>query len=589
MDSYQSVKEEIKRTVDIVELIGQFVQLKKTGQNYAGLCPFHSEKAPSFTVSPGRQMFHCFGCKKGGDLFAFWMAYHQVSFPQAMRDLAERYHVSLPEAQQGSSGRRERDHKEALLRVNGMAAQFFHRLLTQSDKGKSGRDYFERRAIPPEIISAFKLGYAADEWDGLTKFLKDKAGDLETAFEAGLILPKKTAGYYDRFRGRVIFPIFDMRKQIVGFGGRVLDHSLPKYLNTPETPIFQKGELLYGLHTAYEAIRKTGCVVIVEGYTDVLALVKHGFQGAVATLGTALTRDHIRRLKGYAQEAVLVFDPDAAGMAAAMRSLPLFLNEGMSSKVLVLPKGEDPDTFVNTNSIRAFQELLERSVPTFDFFLDRKLAESRSTIEGRSNVVKELIPVLLDLNSEVQRSLYVRRLSERLGVPESSFLKEMEKGRMQRSMKAEGSQAQDRSSSRQVEVSDDVFFLNVLVHHPGSIERLVRLDLKSLLSHPTTIEIFESIAKNYRGQESTSLEQMMNNLSGEPAKEVFREAMVSPSRFQDEEVHRILSDFEERIKIKAIAARARASGDIESYNKVLKLKRERDALPRMNGNSQEGR
>jgi DNA primase len=589
MDSYQSVKEEIKRAVDIVELIGQFVQLKKTGQNYAGLCPFHSEKDPSFTVSPAKQMFHCFGCKKGGDLFAFWMAYHQVSFPQAMRDLAEKYHISLPEAHPGSSGRREMDHKEALLRVNGMAAQFFHQLLTQSDKGKSGREYFERRSIPSEIISAFKLGYAADEWDGLTKFLKDKTGDLKAALEAGLVLPKKTGGYYDRFRGRVIFPIFDMRKQIVGFGGRVLDHSLPKYLNTPETPVFQKGELLYGLHMAYEEIRKTGHVVIVEGYTDVLALVKHGFQGAVATLGTALTRDHIRRLKGYAQEAVLVFDPDAAGMAAAMRSLPLFLNEGMSSKVLVLPKGDDPDTFVNTNSIKAFQELLERSVPTFDFFLDRKLAESPSTIEGRSNAVKEVIPVLLDLNSEVQRSLYVRRLSETLGVPESSFLKEMEKGKMQKSMKAEGSQAQDRSSCRDVKVSDDVFFLNVLVHHPGSVERLVRLDLKSLLSDPRTIEIFETIARNYREQESLSLEQMMNNLSGEPAKEVFREAMVSPSRFQDEEVHRILSDFEERIKIKAISARAKASGDIESYNKVLKLKRERDVLPRMNGNSQEGR
>ncbi len=589
MDSYQSVKEEIKRAVDIVELIGQFVQLKKTGQNYAGLCPFHSEKDPSFTVSPARQMFHCFGCKKGGDLFAFWMAYHQISFPQAMRDLAEKYHVSLPEAHSGSSGRRERDQKEDLLRVNGMAAQFFHHLLTQPDKGKAGREYFERRSIPSEIISAFKLGYAADEWDGLTRFLKDKTGDLKTALEAGLILPKKTGGYYDRFRGRVIFPIFDLRKQIVGFGGRVLDHSLPKYLNTPETPIFQKGELLYGLHMAYEAIRKTGYVVIVEGYTDVLALVKHGFQGAVATLGTALTRDHIRRLKGYAQEAVLVFDPDAAGMAAAMRSLPLFLNEGMSSKVLILPKGDDPDTFVNTNSIKAFQELLEGSIPTFDFFLDRKLAESRSTIEGRSNAVKEVIPVLLDLNSEVQRSLYARRLSEKLGVPESSFLKEMEKEKMQKSMKAEGSQVQDRSSYQEVKVSDDVFFLNVLVHHPGSIERLVRLNLKSLLSDPPTIEIFETIARNYRGQDSFSLEQMMNNLSGEPAKEVFREAMVSPSRFQDEEVHLILSDFEERIKIKTTAARAKASGDIESYNKVLKLKRERDVLPRMKGNSQEGR
>jgi DNA primase len=588
MDHYQSAKEEIKRAVDIVELISQFVQLKRAGQNFVGLCPFHSEKAPSFSVSPSKQMFHCFGCKKGGDLFAFWMAYHHVPFPQAMKDLAEKYNIPLPETHAGSSVRGDGGRKEALLRVNETAAQFFHLLLTQSDKGKPGREYLERRSIPAEVIGEFRLGYAADEWNGLGKFFKDKKIDLKTGLEAGLLIPKKTGGYYDRFRGRVIFPIFDMRNRIVGFGGRVLDQSMPKYLNTPETPLFQKGELLYGLHVAYEVIRKTGRVVIVEGYTDVLALLKYGFRGSVATLGTALTREHIRKLKGYAEEAVLIFDPDAAGTTAAMRSLPLFLNEGMSSKVVLLPKGEDPDTFVNRNGIEPFSALLDRAVPTFDFFLDTKLSETRATIEGRSNAGKEIIDLLLDLASELQRSLYVRRLSERLGVPESSVLKEMEKEKIRRSMKVVRNPFPDKPSEQAVKVSDDVFFLNVLAHHPHCVERLVKLDLKPLLSDPPVIEIFDILAKNYAGQKEFNLEEMLEKLPGEPAKEVFREAMVSPSRFQEEEVLGILHDFAERIKIKTSTARAKAKGDIESYNKILELKRQRDVQPIMKGNSQEG-
>jgi DNA primase len=588
IDRYQSAKEEIKRAVDIVELISQFVQLKRAGQNYVGLCPFHSEKAPSFSVSPGKQMFHCFGCKKGGDLFAFWMAYHQVSFPQAVKDLADKYHISLPETHSGTSGRAEAVRKEALLRVNETAARFFHRLLIQSDKGKPGRAYFESRSIPVSVIEEFRLGYATDEWNGLGNFFRETKVDLKTAMEAGLLIPKKAGGYYDRFRGRVIFPIFDMRNHVVGFGGRVLDQSLPKYLNTPETPLFQKGELLYGLHVAHEVIRKTGRAVIVEGYTDVLALMKHGFRGAVATLGTALTREHIRKLKGYAEEAVLVFDPDAAGMAAAVRSLPLFLNEGMSSKVLLLPKGEDPDAFVNRNGIEPFAALLDRSVPTFDFFLDMKLSVTGATIEGRSNAGKEVIDLLLDLTNELQRSLYVRRLSERLGVPESSVLKEMEKERRLRSMRVQRNPLLERSSEQGVRVSDDVFFLNVVAHHPHCIERLVKLDLKSLLSDPPAVEIFDSLAKNSKEQKDFNIEEMLEELPGEPAKQALREAMVSPSRFQDEEVLGILRDFEERIKLKASTARAKAKGDIESYNKILKLKRQRDVQPIMKGNSQEG-
>jgi len=308
MDSNQSYKEEIKRAADIVELIGQFVQLKRAGLNHVGLCPFHSEKDPSFTVNTAKQMFHCFGCKKGGDVFAFWMEYHKVPFPQALEDLAERYHVSLPKRKLTPSEKGKLALQTALFELNGLAAEYFHGILTKSEEGRDGRDYLEKRGISKEIISEFRLGYAPAKWDGLTEFLKKQKDDMDKASQAGLVIPNKKGGYYDRFRGRVIFPISNLKQQVVGFGGRVLDQSLPKYLNTPETPVFYKGKLLYGLNSSFQAIRESGRAVIVEGYTDVLALKVHGFQEAVATLGTALTGDHIRVLKGYAREAVVFFD-----------------------------------------------------------------------------------------------------------------------------------------------------------------------------------------------------------------------------------------------------------------------------------------
>ncbi|MGD8985462.1 MAG: DNA primase, partial [Desulfobacteraceae bacterium] len=388
MGDYQSAKEEVRRAADIVELIGQFVQLRKAGQNYVGLCPFHSEKDPSFTVSPSRQMFHCFGCKKGGDVFSFWMDYHKVDFPQALKDLADRYQVSLPEKPLTPFEREKMEVKEWLFKLNGVAAEYFHGILTRSEKGGPGRTYFDKRSIPKETILEFSLGYAPDEWDGLASFFQRKKMDLKKAAQAGLLIPRKNGGYYDRFRGRVIFPILNLRQQIVGFGGRVLDDSLPKYVNTPETPVFHKGELLYGLHVAYKSIRDSGRAVVVEGYTDVLALKRHGFDHAVATLGTALTRQHVRRLKGYAKEAVVVFDADSAGKAAAIKSLSSFMNEGLSSRVMVLPEGNDPDSYVNKNGLNSFLALLDASLPMFEYYLDLKLSQTGDEVEGQVSALK---------------------------------------------------------------------------------------------------------------------------------------------------------------------------------------------------------
>jgi DNA primase len=574
MDTHQTAKEEIKRTVDIVELIGQFVQLKRSGQSYMGLCPFHSEKAPSFTVSPSKQMFHCFGCKKGGDLFAFWMEYHRVTFPQALKDLAEKYHVSLPEKEPGAPGV-----KDAILRANEAAANFFHDLLMKSSKGKAGREYFEKRGIPGEIIKEFKLGYAPEEWDALARALREKKINPETALQAGLLIPRKTEGHYDRFRNRVMFPIFDMRSQIVGFGGRVLDQSLPKYLNTPETPVFQKGELLYGLHVAFPRIRESGRVVIVEGYTDVLALIKHGFRGAVATLGTALTRDHIRKLKGYAREAVVVFDSDTAGIAAAMKSLSYFLDEGMPAKVMSLPDEEDPDTFVNKSGLDAFQAFLDGSVPMFDFFIERKMADGGKEIEHRVKVLEDIFPVLAELKSHVQRALYVKRLSEKLQVTEKALTAEYHKWASRGSVGAGRPQTPGKKECKRI---DDVYLLNLLLHHPGTIGRIGDIAWKRLVSDPVVTEIVGCLIDKNPGGVTVDPQDILAGLSGEEAQETFREAMLSPSIFGEEEVEKAIQDFSEkilRIKIQDSVAQARARGDFETYNRILKIKKERDVQP----------
>jgi DNA primase len=579
MESFQSAKEEIKRAADIVELIGQFVQIKKAGQNYIGLCPFHSEKDPSFTVSPSKQMFHCFGCKKGGDVFAFWMEYHKVTFPQALKDLADRYQVILPEKPMTPFEKEKMELKASLFKINEVAAEYFHGTLTKSEKGRPGKAYFARRSIPKELIREFCLGYVPDEWDGLIQYLRAKKMSLDKAVQSGLVIPKKNGGYYDRFRGRVIFPIFNMRQQIVGFGGRVLDDSLPKYINTPETPIFHKGGFLYGLHASHKSIRENGRAVIVEGYMDVLALRRCGFQEVAGTLGTALTREHIRSLKGYAEEAVVVFDSDSAGKAAAIKSLSSFMNEGLPSKVIVLPEGDDPDSYVNKNELSSFLGLLDGAVPMFDYYLDSRLAQKGDGVEHQVNLLKEVLPVLAELDQVSQQSLYLRRLSEKLGIAESVIRTELQNCQEHHMGKAPEDGLRERLSASRAKKVDDLYLLNVLIHHPQAMNRLMNLDYRVILSDPVIVGIFDAIHEVYTKKGITTPLESLELLKDEQAKEQFREAMLTPPIFTDERVEQALNGFEDRIygiKMTESKIKAAQQGDLEGLNRILELKRERE-------------
>jgi DNA primase len=575
MATYQSAKEEIRRAADVVELIGQFVQLKKVGRNYVGLCPFHAEKDPSFTVNPERQTFHCFGCKKGGDIFAFWMEYHSSTFPEALRDLAERYHVTISEGFSAAAEREKAAHREALYKINETAADYFQRALSHPAKGGPGRDYLNRRSISKETISEFRLGYAPDEWDGLVGALKRYGMDLEMAVQAGVIIPKKSGGHYDRFRGRVIFPIFDLRQQVVGFGGRVLNDSLPKYLNTPETAIFHKGEFLYGLHASLKAIRENGRAVIVEGYMDWLALKKHGLEEVVATLGTALTDRHVRKLKGYAKEAVIVFDSDEAGKTAALKSLHVFANEGLSARVVVLPAGHDPDSFVNEKGLDLLLELLDRASPMFEFFLEQKLTE-RDSDEGKVRVLKELLPVLSEIRDFTLRSLYVRRLSKKIGVREDVVLSELKKFMKHSSGKAVEKGIKERLSDSKAKKRSigDLQLLNLLAHYPHTVSRLMDCDCKILLSDPQIVEIVDAIFEKYLQEGPFSPEDLLESLKSEASREQLREVLHRPFViYSDQDAEQAVVEIEEKARQKKILASFdKVKGDREAQNQILKLK-----------------
>ena len=579
MSSYATAKETIKSIADIVEVIGQVVQLRKAGQNYIGLCPFHTEKEPSFTVSPAKQMFHCFGCKKGGDLFAFWMEYHGTTFPETVKELAERYNVPLSENASSSEERKKAEYREALFKVNEEACRFFHKILMDQSEGEPARRYLAGRYLSKSIIEEFRLGYAPDAWDSLVRFLGKGPGKLKIAAAAGLLAERKSGGYYDRFRKRVIFPIVNLRGRVVGFGGRVLDTSLPKYLNTPETPVFHKGSLLYGLAGALDVMRKEGRALVVEGYMDVLALHDHGITESVATLGTALTDVHVRRLKGYAPELVLIFDSDEAGKKAALKSLPLFINGGLKGKAVVLPGGHDPDSFVNAEGPSSLRNLIRNAGSLFDFHMEMSLSGIDGSIEAKTAAIKEVLSVLTGLRQVSQQSLYVRQLSERVGIKEDILWSELKSLKRAVSGNSERHSLSDRLAKGTAEkrFSRDLHFLNLLIHYPGAAQELKNSPWQLLLSDASIVEIGNAFFQKYKAGGTFSMESLLNSLESERAREQLREGLLLPSFYSDQTVDLAIEELEKKIRqieFTRSLRKAREQRDLEGINRLLKQKAE---------------
>ncbi|MBW2340526.1 MAG: DNA primase [Deltaproteobacteria bacterium] len=576
MDSSEA-KEEVKKTADIVEVVGQYVELKKRGQNYVGLCPFHSERSPSFTVNQSKQIYHCFGCGRGGDVFTFWMEYHNLSFPQSLKDLAERYNIALPHYRDSSVEKKKGELKEILLKINHLAGAYFHDVLLNRAEGGAGREYLSSRQIAQETISTFRLGFAANKWDGLVSYLKSKNIPLKRGEEAGLLVAKKGGDYYDRFRGRIMFPIFNLNHQIIGFGGRVLDDSLPKYINTPETPLYHKGSILYGLDSAFKNIREAGLAILVEGYMDLLALRQYGFSNVVATLGTALTSDQMRRLKGYTKNVIVLFDPDEAGREAALKSLPLFLNEGISAKVLVLPQGEDPDSFINTHGPETFRELLKEAKPIFDFYLGQALANMEPGVDGQVRILHKLLPVFLKVEDGATRSLYIHRFSEQTGINEALIWKELRQGANKSSENRNRDRLRKRLSPAQDprKYGSDEQFLNLLIHYPETVDTFRDQDWELIVFDPEVAKIIRVLTeKAHSGEDLNGIEQTLDSAA---AKEQLRRILISKPFYTEESVSQAVSEFCKKIasvKISQSMKKASAEGNIEMVNRLIRAKQD---------------
>ncbi len=412
----------VKDAADIVELIGEHVGLKKAGTNYKGLCPFHAEKTPSFTVNPQRGSFHCFGCSEGGDVFSFYMKYHNVTFPEALQNLARRYNIALPEKPLSHQDQDRARKKAGIHELLERAATLYHNLLLSGSQGTEARQYLAQREIPLEISQTFRLGYAPDSWDFLTRQLTGPE-ELELAAEAGLIVKKDRGGFYDRFRKRLLCPIFNLAGQVAGFSGRILGEGQPKYMNSPESPAFDKSRLLFGLYQNREAIRRQGRCLLVEGNFDLLALNARGVDYAAAPLGTALTSQQVRALKGYAEEVIILFDGDTAGLKAAMRAVPIFLAEEVLARVVLLPTGHDPDTFVRQLGREKMEEQLATAVPLTDFVYTTLVERYGSGLEGKTRIGTELRTMLSSLTGhQLQHSVFVAHFSKKLGISPEQLL-----------------------------------------------------------------------------------------------------------------------------------------------------------------------
>ncbi len=408
----------IKEQADIVQVIGECVELKKAGVRFLGCCPFHNEKTPSFSVHPGQQFFHCFGCGASGDVFEFQMKYHNLDFPTAMKELARRYHVEIPEKPMSPQEQEKRRRRKLMYAVNEKVVSIWKECLHQSGLAVEARKYLQQRGIPLTVQKQFGLGYAPSPdsagWDYLGSRLKGE--EHQVAIELGLLVKKEKGGTYDRFRDRVLFPIYDRQGKVLGFGGRIIGEGQPKYMNSPESMIFNKSASLLGLYQQGDAIRRHKQAILVEGNFDLVSLVVHGCPNVVAPLGTALTVQQLKLLKGYAEECVLLFDGDSAGVKAAMRSVPLFLGEEFAGKVALLPEGHDPDTFIREKGLAALEELLARAMPLPEFTLQQLVEEHGLTLDGKSRIIKELQPLLKAAKSSLQRSLMLSHFSESIGI-----------------------------------------------------------------------------------------------------------------------------------------------------------------------------
>lgn len=583
--------EQVREHSDIVRVIGDYVKLKKSGDNYFGLCPFHGEKTPSFSVNAGRQFFYCFGCGAGGNVFNFLMRIEGLGFAEAVHKLAGQAGIEIKEEQRSPEQQRRLEERERLQGVMAQAAQFYHEILLQQPEGAEARAYLRRRGYSGDMVRRFQLGFAPAGWDTLMRYFDQDGVDPECARSLGLVRCRDDGREYDMFRRRLLFPVQDAYGNIVAFGGRVLDSSLPKYINSPESSLYHKGRTLYGLYAGRNAMRRQQRAIVVEGYFDHLALAQAGFDNVVATCGTSLTAEHAALLKRYVDTVVVLFDQDDAGQAACFRALPLLLQAGLKVQTLSLAQGEDPDSYLARHGKEAFAAQLEQACSALGFFMRRTLERQGDSAEARSTAIEEILAVIGQVSGEIEISLHLQELSTLTGVPVEVLQRQLGQVEPPQCVKApERNLAPDRAplrhrEQRRAETYEDgeikaqKMLLTLMIQRRQMAREVAEVGIQNLFSKPQCRAGAELICLAHeQGREPGSW--LLDQCEDGETQEIFTAALVEEDRFADEVIEKVFSDCrtavnrsqlkQRRAQLHAQMCEAERSGDIQMQNECLR-------------------
>ncbi len=556
MPSYDRSLEEIKDRIDIVDLISEYVQLKKAGQNWKGLCPFHTEKTPSFTVSPAKQIYHCFGCGNGGDAFTFLVRYENISFQESMRILAKKAGVTL-KAHQSSPV--QTGEKEGLLNLHREALSFYQQNLA---KHANARAYLKGRGIEDTDQKKFSLGYALNSWNGLLNYLARKGHKPERVIKAGLAV-QGAKGVYDTFRDRIIFPIYDLKGDVTAFGGRSIDGSEPKYLNSPETLIFHKSRTLYGLDRAKDTVKSTGHVLFMEGYLDVIIAHIYGFTNAVAPLGTAVTPEHAKLIKRFTEEAVLAFDSDRAGINAAMKAAAILLEGGLNVRVVSMTENDDPDSFLRKSGKDAFQRLIEEGRSIIDFLMQQK--------GDRRIKARQALEIISRIPDKILQGTYMKILAEKLNVDERYVREEFQ--RMKKNLP--GGSGKTPPPARQgggPRPLDETYIIALLLQLPGRVDEACRGLSPEDFRDGVTRSLFEKISGG-----ASDLNHLLSECEGEEKDFLtsvsIKDDFENPEKVLDDCIMRLKHNRRKKI-LQEIQNRIREAEQKKDFGQLKKLQAE---------------
>jgi DNA primase len=528
--------EEIRSASNIVDIISEFINLRKRGKNFIGLCPFHNEKTPSFTVSEEKQIFNCFGCHSGGNVFKFLMDYEKISFIEAVKSVAERLGIQVEYDDQQSP--EKQSELEILYDVNDLAAKYFSNILQTEPEGEIGRKYFHQRKITKQTMRAFGLGYAPSKRDAFIEYAKNRI-DLDKALQLGLVGKGNEGHLFDKFSGRIIFPIYSPNGRVVGFGGRILEKNeyAAKYLNSPESIIYTKGKILYGLSHAKDEIRRLNKVIMVEGYMDLISLFQNGIKNVVAVSGTALTEDQVILLSRFSKNIVLLFDADIAGVKASMRSIEILLRKDFEIKIASLPKGEDPDSYVNQFGKEQFDELIKQAISFHEYQTALYEAEGYFTDSSRSaDAVRNLVKSLSFINDAIKRNFYIKNIAKKYGLRETLLESELDKILIKENKQEKSPKDRIQTNkvfpNKEVKITQEVQFLEreVILLFLSENTEIIKFVFVHMNPEEFVIELNRKIAElvyeEFNKKGSFEVASVLNNINDEELRDSLQKLSI---------------------------------------------------------------